>query len=317
MTTDAPAVKNSRSLLRDVLRWSLAAIIIFFLVQRLAHDWPTVRDSIDHLAWSWLALGSISGLGYFLFRIVAWQRALGSVGVRARYWAVGKVWMNGEIIRYIPGNVWSVVGRVAMASQLGAEKVAVFSSMVLEALALIVTAAGLSALMLIGYPGYLFAGRSALLVAGAVLCLAVSLQPVACWLVGLVYHIVRKKDQVPATAGLGRSFVWMTLAWLVFAVFQVCTVRALGLPLRDVADVVVLSGVFLLSWLVGYLSFITPSGLGVREAVLAFLLAPFMGTGEAILLAVVSRVAMIIIEVIALGIVNVIARSRGATSQPS
>lgn len=318
MTTDTPpAVKKSRSLLRDMLRWALAVVIIVFLVQRLAHDWPTVRDSFDHLAWSWLAVGAIPGIGYFFFRIIAWQRALESVGVRAGYWPVGTVWMNGEIIRYIPGNVWSVVGRVAMAPRLGAERVAVFSSMVLEALALIVTAAGLSALMLIGYPDYLFTGRGALLVLAAFLCMLVGVRTVTQRLVALVYRMVRKKDRIPATSGIGRAFVWMSLAWLVFAAFQVCTVKALGLPLYDPTDVVVLAGVFLLSWLVGYLSFITPSGLGVREAVLAFLLAPFMGAGEAILLAVVSRVVMIIIEVVALGIVNAVGRMRTQAPQPS
>ncbi len=310
MTTDTPAAKGSRSLVREVLRWTLAAAIIFFLVQRLVHDWPSVRDSFDHLAWSWLVLGSVPGLGYFFFRIIAWQRALESVGVRARYWPVGKVWMNGEIIRYIPGNVWSVVGRVAMAPKLGIERVVVFSSMVLETFALIVTAAGLSALMLIGYPDFLFPGRGALLVIAALLCVLMSFRSISHWFVTMVYRIVRKKDRVPATGGLGRSFIWMSLAWLVFATFQVCTVKALGLPLNDSTDAVVLAGVFLLSWLVGYLSFITPSGLGVREAVLAFLLAPFMGTGEAILLAVVSRVAMIVIELVALAIVNAVARSR-------
>ena len=317
MTADTSVVKTNRSWVRDALRWLLAAVIIVFLVQRLARDWPQVRESIAHLKWMWLAVGSLPGLAYFFFRVVAWQRALESVGVPSKYWAAGKVWMNSEIIRYIPGNVWSVVGRVAMAPRLGAEKVAVFSSMVLEALALIMTATGLSALMLIAYPYYLFTGRAIVLVAIAMLCGLVSVRSISRWSVALVYRIVRKKDKIPATSGLGRSFVWMAVAWLSFAVFQVCTAKALGLQMRDITDVAVVSGVFLVSWLVGYLSFITPSGLGVREAVLAFLLAPFMGAGAAVLLAVLSRAVMILIEVIALGIVNVVASSRENNPQPS
>lgn len=296
-----------RSPFREAARWLLAAAIVVFLVLRLAHDWPTVRETLRHMSYAWLAVACIPGLVYFIARIVAWQRALSSVGVQAPYWKVGKVWMNGEIIRYIPGNLWSVVGRVAMAPQLATTRVTVFSSMVLEMLALVMTAAGLSAAMLIGYPRFLFPGRGIVLVCGVLLCAIVSIRPVARGIVRLVYRIARKHDQVPQVAGLGRAFIWMTVAWMMFTLFQLATAWAVG-PEPDAHHLVSIGGAFMASWLIGYLSFITPSGLGVREAVLAWLLAPFMGAADAILLAVMSRVIMIVVEVIALGIVNMVAR---------
>ena len=36
------------------------------------------------------------------------------------------------------------------------------------------------------------------------------------------------------------------------------------------------AGIFSLSWVIGFLAFITPSGLGVREGAMALLLAPFI-----------------------------------------
>jgi uncharacterized membrane protein YbhN (UPF0104 family) len=101
----------------------------------------------------------------------------------------------------------------------------------------------------------------------------------------------------------------MVLSWLMFAAFQVLVVQALGLLL--VSELITLAGVFLLSWLLGYLSFVAPSGLGVREAFLVALLGPFMGAPQAVAVAAVSRVLMIAVEVLMLGLAQVTAARSG------
>ena len=59
---------------------------------------------------------------------------------------------------------------------------------------------------------------------------------------------------------------------------------------------VLISSAFVASWLVGYLSFITPGGLGVREGALVILLTGILGPGEAGFLALVSRFLWMLAE---------------------
>lgn len=56
---------------------------------------------------------------------------------------------------------------------------------------------------------------------------------------------------------------------------------------------------FCLSWIIGFLSFLTPAGLGVREGALAFLLQPSFPLFAAAALALLSRVWWILGDVLA------------------
>jgi hypothetical protein len=57
-------------------------------------------------------------------------------------------------------------------------------------------------------------------------------------------------------------------------------------------------GVFSLSWIAGFIIFLTPGGLGVREGAIVFLLNPFMPSSVAILIAIIARVWWSIAEAI-------------------
>ena len=63
-----------------------------------------------------------------------------------------------------------------------------------------------------------------------------------------------------------------------------------------------LFGVSLLSWLIGYLFVIAPGGMGVKEAVIAFSLKPIMPLGIAIIIALGSRIWLILGEITAFGL---------------
>ncbi len=303
MTETTASPRRSASPAAKAVRWIVALAIFVFLVRRLQHDWPTVRNALGHLRWWWIAASVAPGFLYFIPRVAAWRSLLATLGVRVSFWQSSKIWINSEIIRYIPGNVWSVLGRVAQAASLGTSKTVVFSSMVLEALQLTAACAGLSAVLLIGFPDWTFPGRAVLLVAAAMAMLLAAHTRVVQWFVSFVFRVLKREDPVPEVSTQLRSYGWMLCSWLCFSLFQLFITFALGMSF-GVVDSVTLMGAFLLSWLIGYLSFITPSGLGVREAAIVVLLRPFMSVPESILVAVVSRVFMVLVEVVGLAAMN-------------
>lgn len=294
-----------RDWLWQTLRWTIAFLIVAFLSKRLAADWPTVQTSLERLQWGWMVGSMIPGLGYFLFRILSWQSVLSSLGVQVPTHTTARVWMNSEIIRYIPGNIWSVLGRMAQADRVRTDKTIMFSSMVLEAYLLVAAAAGLSALLLISYPQHQFPGRTLVLTAAALFLVVSALgRGIPQRVVQVLFRITRRTEDPPRVNRMSYGFAYMILAWISFALFQVFVTWSLGVELKGVNTTAV-AGIFLVSWVIGYVSFITPSGLGVREAALAIMFSPFTGVAEAITLAVVSRVALIAVELVGLALVNV------------
>jgi uncharacterized membrane protein YbhN (UPF0104 family) len=58
------------------------------------------------------------------------------------------------------------------------------------------------------------------------------------------------------------------------------------------------AAVFALAWTVGFVVFFAPAGLGVRESVLSLLLSTFLPVSQAVSIALLSRIAWVVVEAI-------------------
>lgn len=97
--------------------------------------------------------------------------------------------------------------------------------------------------------------------------------------------------QWPGIEPLAASFVlyFVSFAILGLAFLLVARETAEGV----VASYPVLAGSFALAWVAGFVVPGSPGGIGVREAVLVTALAPLLGAGAALGLAVLFRVVAI------------------------
>ena len=60
-------------------------------------------------------------------------------------------------------------------------------------------------------------------------------------------------------------------------------------------------GIYAMAWTVGFLSFITPAGLGIREGALSFLLSTLLPEATAIFVALLSRFWYLTVELALVG----------------
>ena len=67
-------------------------------------------------------------------------------------------------------------------------------------------------------------------------------------------------------------------------------------------DAGVLTACFAFAWIIGFLSFLTPGGLGIREGLLGLLLANYMPAPQATLVALLCRVWMLSAEIVLAGV---------------
>ena len=65
---------------------------------------------------------------------------------------------------------------------------------------------------------------------------------------------------------------------------------------QGAADLARLGCASILAWLIGYVSLITPGGVGVREASFVLLTAPWLSQPEAMLISLIQRVLWTIVD---------------------
>jgi uncharacterized membrane protein YbhN (UPF0104 family) len=78
----------------------------------------------------------------------------------------------------------------------------------------------------------------------------------------------------------------------------------------------VAAGGFALAWSVGFLAVFVPAGVGVREAALVAALAPVLDRGDALVVALISRVLMTLGDLAWAGVAVITARATGHVVAP-
>lgn len=236
-----------------------------------------------------------------LLAVASWRQVVLGLGQRLGLGTALRAWFLSNLTRYIPGNVWQVASMMVIVERAGVSKSVALLSQVVYLLV---------ALSIAGLLGLTFlAARPELLASAATLTWLRSLPflPVASVLVlgvlvvllstpsfyrlasGLAGRLTRRQvaSSVP---GLARGLLPPLLSvssWLVNgAAFYVFASALVDVPLDWLPSLVLINAG---AYFVGYVSFITPSGLGFREGALALMLSSFFPTPVAVALALVTR----------------------------
>jgi uncharacterized membrane protein YbhN (UPF0104 family) len=129
-------------------------------------------------------------------------------------------------------------------------------------------------------------------------------------LMRLVGRALRRTEPLPplSLGALGLGVLTNTLAWagygVAFLLLIKGTIPGAALPWATA------TGLFVASYLAGFLFIPSPGGLGVREYVMVLLGGPFLGAGPAAAMAVASRLTLTVNEVVA-ALPFVVSRPRG------
>lgn len=259
---------------------------------------PTLKSGIVLLYCS-----ALYGVG-MMFIAESWHQILrgvtqNSISRRTSWPSFGVT----QIAKYLPGNVFHYVGRHLWLKQEGVTHREAILAAVWEAILMASTAVGCAALVLMVSPIALgsFGTRDvSLLASGAAAFLLLCL---------LIVQIVRRR--VPKLAGFAPNqpaLVLSPLALMGFFSIQGVTYHMLFSALGAHASFAV-AAIAMIAWVVGYATPGAPGGLGSREAVLVGLTTPFVGAGQALILAALFRVATTLGDFVCFGLSHLVARS--------
>ena len=291
----------------------LVTLAVVALVARsIGRNWAEFRSlhAVLTIKPVWIAGSALAVSASYAMHIESWRRILLGWGQRIAFGAAARTWSLANLGRYVPGKVWSVAGLVVLAQRAGVQMApAAASAFVSQALAVGTGAAVVAAVTPHATsPLRLAAAGLAALATVGVLTWA----PTARWL-GRLASASAPLEPLRPTA-LVTSATLTTLGWVTYgAAFWLL---ARGLIADRVVPFAVATGVFALGYILGWLALFAPGGVGVRELVFVGLLTPWLGSGDALVVSLASRVLLTAMEAAA-AVVTLPLRHRpqGSTSE--
>lgn len=236
---------------------------------------------VTGMAWSWLlnALGSPVGAG------------LGTT-----------ILATTQFGKYLPGNVAHHLGRVVIARSRGIGLTPTLVSMAYETLLVIVACAHIAALTLLWSLPPELASWPMVEHRGSLVVAISLIAAVALWAAPRLARLVARargldhEGRALPHAGPGWStllgcYALYMLNFVLLGVGLFAVVSALTPDTYGPSVLVLLTGAFAASWVLGFLAPGAPAGLGVREAALALWLEGTLGASSSVMLIVVLRLA--------------------------
>src|SRR5215469_3151818 len=280
---------------KRVLQIGLPIIILALFLYQVKKNWAELTAYT--FQWNpWLL--ALAFFGFMLQELsygLIWRSVLARLGSLLGLRTCLRIYLASEFVRYIPGNVWHVVTRILWVGKYGVSRPVAFASMTIElitklAAGLLVFSVSLLFWRDYGAIGSLLHGPLVdILAVASILALLVILHPRV--LNGLLNLVLRLLKRDPVQLAVRYSDILLvTLAWCASWLVAGCAFYVLLLALWPGAPLVALPiciGIYALAWDIGFVSFITPSGLGFREAAIVglFTLALPLPVGLATVLA--------------------------------
>lgn len=287
---------------KRLLQLGVLALIALFLGTAIWKSWSQLAHERWQVHWALLLLAFALFVTQELSFALIWRAILRRLGSHLSVVESERIYLGAEFVRYIPGNVWHVITRVLWAEQRGVPKARGFASMVIELATKITSAALVFAVTLFFWQdasalaAHVPRGALVAVAAVGVPLLLLGLQPRL--LERALTRALRVLKRDPVRISLTYTDVLVitgawAASWVVAGVGFWLLIRSLISSPLPAAGPLLAIGIFALGWDVGFLTLITPSGLGAREAAIAFLLVA-CGLAPAALAIVAALVARLL-----------------------
>ncbi len=289
----------------------MALVILAAVAWAVARNWTAVSADLTRVHPAALLAALVLALVGPVLTMLGWRVLMADLGSPLHVAPSAGIFFVGQLGKYLPGSVWSVLAQAEMGARLDVPRRR--SGVV----GLVSIGLGVLTGLLVGLPALALLIGSSHAASAAWLLLALPLVVVACWpralnlLVATGLRVLRRE---PLEHDLSGRAVLVTVllfvaSWLAFGLQTWILARSVGgANGAGSLTLATLSG-YALAATIGQLAIIAPAGVGVRESLLVFLLGSSMTSSAAFAVVLLSRFAVTLGDVLLAGGGWVYARS--------
>lgn len=305
---EARPPRSRRTVIVNVVRWVLIALVIAAAVWQLLLNWDQVTRTVTAMQPARVAIAILAALGGIWAATLSWMVLVDELGKPIGARRGGEVFLVGQLGKYLPGSIWAYVLQIELGHRAGLARARVFTASVFN-LAVILVAALLAAALAVPVltnddPALSWLPWLYIALPFAV----VALHPkVLTAITNFGFRLLRRPlpDHPVRLRTVAMSLGFAVLTYLLYGVhLWMLADTWQGLTL---SPLLLCIGTMALAMVVGLVAFMLPSGIGAREFIIVTALAPIVGVGPATAYAAVSRLIFIVADLTTAGLSAIVA----------
>lgn len=278
--------------IKKLLPLIIIGITAYFFTSTLVRNWQNLDDvSLTPNTYSvvatllFLLAVVISGLLWGSLLKTVSRRALGrkdAIRIHCASW----------LLKYVPGQAGSILNKLVWGKKNGFTKKSVTNSFIYENVLMVLAGATLSIPVVFIFKDQIGGNLSLLLPLLAIIPMFfIICRPIFYRVINFAFIKLKRepfaKENFLSGSDIVRYFVGYLFPRLLNGIGFVFI--ALSITAIEPGMYIGLAATYILAGIVGMLAIFVPSGLGVREALIVLLAGQYIGTEQAIVLALVSR----------------------------
>ncbi|MDO5722968.1 MAG: lysylphosphatidylglycerol synthase domain-containing protein [Flaviflexus sp.] len=267
----------------------------------VAKNWVEVRDAIGRLDVMEVGVSLALSFAFVWATMRAWRVLLNDAGAPISPVPARRIFYVSQVAKYLPGGVWNFVAAAEMGADHQITRRRSVTVLLTSMLVSVVSGLALAVLAFVVGPAGLL-GRYWWVLAILPVFAAILHPAILNRLIGAGLSLLRRAglERPMSAPAIGRAAVWSAGAWLLAGAQVWVILVGLGSPPRVDTYVLVVSA-YALAWVVGFLIFFIPAGVGVREVVLGVALAGLISRGDIVVVILLSRLLFTLAD-LALGL---------------
>jgi uncharacterized membrane protein YbhN (UPF0104 family) len=288
------------------LKWMIIFAIFVFLGKMVWNNWNQVKDTPFTLQPFPLILSTLIFAFTYFIQTWVWYLITLKLKIALSPSETLKTWFYSQLGKYLPGKIWLLLGRFYYYESRGKSKKSISVALYFETVTVIIAGGLIFLAALIfhreirlfyswRHPGWLIL----LFLLGFIFLHPRVLQKILNWTL-----VQFKREPV------SLSISYLDVLWILFVCIISWVIGGVGFYLfvdsvYPVAPqyILFLTGALAISSTLGLIAIFAPSGLGVREGALVYLLLFMMPSPVAVIIAVLTRIWMTLIEIGLIGMV--------------
>lgn len=296
---------NSKKHLLFAFKILIILFASFYIISKVWQNFSALKQISFHINNIFLLIiAFMLYMLFFMIKVCNWHWILKQFNKSIPFTDSAKIWFGSQTIKYIPGKIWFLLGRFYLANKLLTYPM-IFLASFIEILLMLIS--GTLIFLIFGkffewinLPLYLQSEYFILLMlVGAV----VAIHPFFLQ----IYQNILSRLFKQSKEKIRLNFIFLLILlpvyginWLLFGFASyLVIVSFFKLAISYLTQVI---GIFAISYVIGFLSFLTPGGIGVRESVQVYFLAKMIPDPITALVAIISRIFWISCELLGAGI---------------
>jgi glycosyltransferase 2 family protein len=286
--------------LKKILQAGIIIVCFGFVAFYLYGQLDVITSFEWKFDYAFLAVSFLLFMAYFIISGLVWNNILRRLGGTLPQKKAVSIYLVSRLGNYLPGKVWGIFGRVLLCEKDSVPKAKASLSIAIEIIASLTAGLVVFFVSLLFWPD--MKGLSGMM--AFLLLIPVGMALLHPSIFSRAIRVASKKMNVKSAESDIRYkdtllfLSYQSALWTLYGLSMVLMISSFYPLDFSLAPIVI--GVLSLSWVVGFLSFITPSGIGVREGVTSLLLSLFMPPSIAIIISLAARVWLTLIEAVAI-----------------